>query len=204
VTEAIHQTLLLHPVLGLLLVGLVAWLEYVFPPAPGDSVMLLACFLAGTGSLPKTGTIAACLLGSVLGSFTAYYAGVKLGHSYFFLRSSWARHELERLERGFARFGARLLAVNRFLPGIRGVFLYGAGIGRVPFRDVALYATLSNVLWVMLIAWAGTSLGSSWEDVERIFRRYVWAIGIGTALYVAVSIARARRRRRLNPSSSER
>ena len=202
--EAIHQTLLLHPFIGLLLVGLIAWLEYVFPPAPGDSVMLLACFLAGAGSLPKAGTIAACLLGSVLGSFTAYWFGLRLGHSYFFLRSAWARHELERLERGFARFGARLLAVNRFLPGIRGVFLYGAGIGGVPFRDVALYATFSNVLWVLLIAWAGTSLGSSWEEVERIFRRYVWAIGIGTGIYVAISIVRARRRRRLGGATSSR
>jgi len=200
VIEAIHQTLLAHPAWGLLLVAVIAWLEYVFPPAPGDSVMLLACFLAGAGSLPKSGTIAACLLGSVAGAFTAYWFGRRLGTSYFFLRSEWARHELERLERGFGRFGARLLAVNRFLPGIRGVFLYGAGIGRVPFRDVALYATLSNVLWVMLIAWAGTSLGSSWEDVERIFRRYVWAIGILTAVYVVVSIVRARRRRRLSPS----
>src|SRR5262245_5621685 len=127
--------------------------------------MLLACFLAGVGSLPKSGTFAACLLGSVLGAFTAYLAGRRLGTSYFFLRSAWARHELERLERGFARFGARLLAVNRFLPGIRGVFLYGAGIGRVPFRDVALYATLSNVLWGLVIAWGGSWLGSSWAGV---------------------------------------
>ena len=203
-TEAIHQTLLQHPFLGLLLVGVVAWLEYVFPPAPGDSVMLLACFLAGAGSLPRLGTIGACLGGSVLGAFTAYLLGRRLGHSYFFLRSAWARHELERLERGFARFGARLLAVNRFLPGIRGVFLYGAGIGGVPFREVALYSTVSNVLWVLLIAWAGTSLGSSWEDVQRIFSRYVWVIGAGTAVYVAVTVIRARRRRRLSSSSPSR
>ena len=198
--EAIHQTLLAHAWAGLLLVALLAWLEYVFPPVPGDSTMLLACFLAGTGVLPLAATVFACFAGSTIGALTSYAVGARLGRSYFFLRSSWARHELERLERGFGRFGARLLAVNRFLPGIRGVFLYGAGIGRVPFRDVALYATLSNVLWVMLIAWAGTSLGSSWEEVSRIFRRYVWAIGILTTVYVVVSIVRARRRRRLSPS----
>jgi membrane protein DedA with SNARE-associated domain len=200
VTEAIHQTLLQHPWAGLALVALLAWLEYVFPPVPGDSVMLLACFLAGAGVLPRGATFATCLGGSVLGALTAYAFGAKLGRSYFFLRSAWARHELDRLERGLRRFGARLLLVNRFLPGIRGVFLYGAGIGRVPLREVVLYSTISNLLWVLLVAWAGTSLGTSWEDVQVVFRRYVWAISAGFFVYVVVTVARARRRRRINPS----
>ena len=199
-TEAIHQTLLQHPWAGLALVALLAWLEYVFPPVPGDSVMLLACFLAGTGVLPRGATLATCFAGSVLGALTAYALGVKLGRSYFFLRSAWARHELDRLERGLRRFGARLLLVNRFLPGIRGVFLYGAGIGRVPLREVVVYSTISNLLWVLLVAWAGTSLGSSWEDVQVVFRRYVWVIGVGFTVYVVVTVVRARRRRRISPS----
>jgi membrane protein DedA with SNARE-associated domain len=196
VSEAIHQTLLAHPWGGLLLVALMAWMEYVFPPVPGDSTMLLACFLAGAGALPMGLTVLACFLGSVLGAVTAYAAGARLGRSYFFLRSSWARMELERLERWLDRFGPRLLAVNRFLPGIRGVFLYGAGIGRLPLRPVLIWSSLSNALWVALIAWAGTRLGSSWEEVQVIFSRYVWVIGSGFAVYVAVSLLRARARRR--------
>ena len=199
-TEAIHQTLVQHPWAGLALVALLAWLEYVFPPVPGDSVMLLACFLAGAGVLPRGATLATCLAGSILGALTAYAIGARLGRSYFFLRSAWARHELARLERGLARFGARLLLINRFLPGIRGVFLYGAGIGRVPLRQVVVYSTISNLLWVLLVAWAGTSIGSSWEDVQVVFRRYVWAIGIGLFVYVVATVARARWRGRINPS----
>lgn len=198
--ESIHQALVLHPWAGLALVALLAWLEYVFPPAPGDSVMLLACFLAGTGALPRIATLATCLAGSIAGALTAYALGARLGRSYFFLRSAWARHELDRLERGLTRFGARLLVINRFLPGIRGVFLYGAGIGRVPLREVAVYSSISNLFWVILVAWAGTSLGTSWEDVQGVFRRYVWAIGAGLAVYVVVSVVRARRRRRLSSS----
>jgi membrane protein DedA with SNARE-associated domain len=202
VSQAIHQTLLAHPWGGLLLVALLAWLEYVFPPVPGDSTMLLACFLAGTGALPPVPTVLVCFLGSVLGAMTAYAVGARLGRSYFFLRSSWARMELERLERWLTRFGPRLLALNRFLPGIRGVFLYGAGIGRLPLRPVLIWSSLSNALWVAFIAWAGTSLGSSWEDVQAIFGRYVWVIATGFAIYVVVSLVRARARRRQDAATS--
>ena len=194
-TEAIHSALLAAPWAGLLLVVLLAWLEYVFPPVPGDSTMLFACFLAAAGSLPLSAVLLACLVGSVLGAATAYAVGARLGRSYFFLRSEWAQAELLRLERAFERYGARLLAVNRFLPGLRGVFLYGAGIGRLGWKPVMLYSTLSNVLWILLIAWAGTSLGESWDEVWRAFRRYVWIIGCATAAYIVVSIVRARRRR---------
>jgi membrane protein DedA with SNARE-associated domain len=195
-SEAIQNALQAAPWAGLLLVALLAWLEYVFPPVPGDSTMLFACFLAATGVLPLAAVLGACLSGSVLGAATAYAIGARLGRAYFFLRSEWARAELVRLERAFARYGPRLLAVNRFLPGIRGVFLYGAGIGRLGWRPVLVYSTLSNVLWVVLISWAGTSLGESWEEVWASFRRYVWLIALGTSAYVVASIVRARRRRR--------
>jgi membrane protein DedA with SNARE-associated domain len=194
--EAIHNTLQAYPWMGLLLVVLLAWLEYVFPPAPGDSIMLFACFLAGAGTLSLPATLAACLGGSIAGALTAYAIGARLGRSYFFLRSRWARSELKRLERGFARFGARMLLINRFLPGVRGVFLYGAGIGRLPWRAVLVHSTLSNILWVALIAWGGIRLGSSWDEVQVVFRRYVWAIAIGMTVYFVFRVARARQLRR--------
>ena len=196
-SEAIQGLLVAHPLVAPLIVLLLAWLEYVFPPVPGDSTMLFACFLAGTGVTPMAPVAGAALAGSVLGALTAYAAGRRLGRSYFFLRSAWARHELERLERGFARYGERLLAVNRFLPGVRAFFLYAAGIGRLRPRAVLIYSTISNVLWVALIAWAGTSLGGSWDEVEHVFRRYLWGVAIVATLYVALTIAKLRRRRRL-------
>ncbi|HXH27967.1 MAG TPA: VTT domain-containing protein, partial [Candidatus Polarisedimenticolia bacterium] len=117
-------------------------------------------------------------------------------------RSSWAHAELDRLERGFARFGSRLLAVNRFLPGVRGLFLYAAGIARLGWRSVLIYSTLSNALWLGLIALAGTRLGRSWEQVQVVFRRYVWGLGIVLAVYVLATLLRAWRRRSGTPLNS--
>ena len=195
-SAAIQETLRASPWTGLLLVALLAWLEYIFPPVPGDSTMLFACFLAGTGTLPVAAAVGTCFVGSVAGAMSAYALGRRLGRSYFFLRSEWARLELARLERGYAKFGARLLVVNRFLPGVRGVFLYGAGIGRLEWRRVLAYSTLSNALWVGLIAWGGMRLGTSWGEVSAVFRRYVWAIGAALSLYVVATVWKARRDRR--------
>jgi membrane protein DedA with SNARE-associated domain len=195
-SQAIQNAMAAHAWAALLLVFLLAWLEYVFPPVPGDSTILFGFFLAGAGGMALPAVAAAAMSGSVLGALTAYFFGVRLGRSYFFLRSAWANDELARVERWFGRFGPRLLAVNRFIPGLRGLFLYAAGIGRMGLRPVAIYSTASNALWVALLAWAGTSLGTSWEEVRVVFRRYVWGITVCLGAYLAVSIVRARRRRR--------
>jgi len=202
-SETIESAMAAHAWAALLLIFLLAWLEYVLPPVPGDTTMLFGFFLAGAGALPLRAVAAAAMSGSVLGSLTAYALGARLGRSYFFLRSAWARDELARVEGWFARFGPRLLVVNRFLPGLRGLFLYAAGIGRMDLRPLAVYSTVSNALWVALLAWGGTSLGTSWDDVRAVFRRYVWGVAILVGVYLALSIARARRRRRglLTPSS---
>ncbi|HYS77532.1 MAG TPA: DedA family protein [Candidatus Dormibacteraeota bacterium] len=193
-SEAIQNAIEDHASSGLFLVVLLAWLEYVFPPAPGDSTMLFAFFLAGRGTLSLPAVAAAALSGSVLGAMTAYAVGARLGRSYFFLRSAWARRELARIEHGYARHGARFLLLNRFLPGVRGFFLYAAGIGGLRARAVLIHSTVSNVLWIALLAWGGTSLGSTWEEVRVVFRRYVWGIAIFLAVYVVLAVVRARRR----------
>jgi len=194
-TEAIQGAIAAHALPGLLLVAVLAWLEYVFPPAPGDSTMLFAFFLAGRGALPLPAVVAVALAGSVLGAMTAYAIGARAGRGYFLLRSEWARGELLRIEGWFARAGAWLLLLNRFLPGVRGFFLYAAGISRLGARRTLIYSTAGNVLWVALIAWGGTSLGSTWDEVRVVFRRYVWGIAIVLAIYAVLTIVRSRRRR---------
>ncbi|MEK7282981.1 MAG: DedA family protein [Acidobacteriota bacterium] len=194
-SEAIHSAIAAHALSGLLVVALFAWLEYVFPPLPGDSTMLFAFFLAGQGALSLPAVAVAALAGSVLGAMTAYAIGARLGRGYFLLRSAWARDELRRIEGWFAHRGARLLLVNRFLPGVRGFFLYAAGIGRLGVRPTLVYSTISNVLWVALLAWGGTSLGTTWDQVRVVFRRYLWGIAAFLTIYVILAVLRARRRR---------
>ncbi len=183
--------------LGLFLVALAGLGEYLFPPLPGDTLMLFGFFLAGRGELPFAGTLGAALGGSMLGAWAAYELGSRMGHSYYFLRRSrLTATTLPVLERYLARFGVILLLINRFLPVLRGFFLYAAGMGRMRRAATLLAANLSNLAWVLLIAWVGHRFGSSWERLQEAFRTYAWFIGILLSIYVAVTVLVSRRQRR--------
>ena len=77
---------------------------------------------------------------------------------------------------------------------MRGFFLYAAGITRLGAGAVLIHSTVSNLLWILLLAWGGTSLGSTWEEVRVVFRRYVWGIALFLVVYVVLAVVRARRR----------
>ncbi len=178
-----------QPVVGLTLVALAAVLEYLLPPFPGDTFLLLGFFLAGHGDLPFAGVLAAALVGSLAGAGAAYRLGARMGKSYFFLRRSrFTATALPTLERCLGRFGTGLLLLNRFLPVLRGFILYAAGMGRMPRTTTLLCANASNLAWVLLIAWAGHRFGTSWDRLQQVFRAYTGVIGAILLAYVAFTL----------------
>jgi membrane protein DedA with SNARE-associated domain len=119
-----------HPYLGLLLVAAAGTGEYLFPPLPGDTVMLFGFFLAGHGDLPFAWVLASALGGSMLGAEVAYSLGDRLGHSYFFIRRSrLAAAALTTLERYFQRFGVGMILVS-VPPGAQGSSCSPPGWGK--------------------------------------------------------------------------
>ena len=180
-----------QPAVGLTLVALAAVLEYLLPPFPGDTIVLLGFFLAGHGDLPFAGVLAAALAGSLVGAWAAYRLGARMGKSYFFLRRSrFTATALPSLERYLARFGTGLLLVNRFLPVLRGFFLYAAGMGKMPRTSTFLCASASNLAWVLLIAWVGHRFGTSWDRLQQVFRTYTGVIGAILLAYMAFTLLR--------------
>lgn len=186
-----------QPYLGLALVAAAGTGEYLLPPLPGDTLMLFGFFLAGRGELPLYGVFLAALFGSMLGAEIAYTLGEKLGHSYFFIRRSRvASSALPALEKYFQRFGVGMILINRFLPVLRGFFMLAAGMGKMNRGATFVCATLSNLAWILLIAWVGHRFGTSWERLQGVFRTYAAVLGVLFLGYAAFTFIRYRSRRK--------
>ncbi len=68
------------PVMALpFLVALAAFLKYVVPPFPGDSLMLLGFFLSAHGGSPQWTIVAGACFGGLFGAALAFYLGRRLG-----------------------------------------------------------------------------------------------------------------------------
>ncbi len=209
--DPVAAAVALPPLVLVLFVFGSALLEYLFPPYWGDTFVLLGFFLAGQGAVAPAMVFAAAASGSLLGSIAAYQLGRRYGMAitHRLLRNR-QRPSRRRLQSMFQRFGEKLLLVNRFLPVVRGVMLYGAGALRLPLRPVVVYCTLSNLAFISLLMWAGLWTADSWPGIQQAFRqsnRWLALIAVAAAcLWLAAAWWRrnASRRRRAQQASRRR
>jgi membrane protein DedA with SNARE-associated domain len=188
--------------LGLALLGAAAFVEYVFPPFPGDSVTLFGAFLVTRYDWSIALVFAAVMLGSGLGAMVDFYVGVFVGRRYAegrFLRSQAARARVDQVIAAFRRHGEIYVVLNRFLPAVRAVFFIAAGMARLRAWRVFAFALVSAAAWNALIIGAGFALGSNWGRITGVFRTYslvAWGLlGLLVAFFVGRWLWRRRRAR---------
>lgn len=177
-----------------------AFFEYVTPPVPGDSCLLVGFFLAGQGVASPWEVFVAAVLGSVLGGWAAYRLGGRYGDAVLRrvrIRSS-GRAEA-RFRQMVANRGERVLAINRFLPVVRGVMLYGAGALGLRFRRVMAYNAASATAFVALLCGVGLVTAGSWAEIQAVFGDLRRAAGAAAFLAVVGWLGWSFRRSVLGP-----
>ena len=160
--------------LGYLGIGLLMFLENIFPPIPSELIMPLAGFTVAQGKLNFGLVVLVGVLGTVLGALPWYYAGQILGEQR--LKSladkygKWltiTSKDIEKARRWFDRRGGQAVFICRLVPGVRTLISLPAGISRMPLVPFLLYSTLGTLLWVGLLTYAGYALGNNYELVEE-------------------------------------
>ena len=146
-------------------------LENTGIPVPGETVLLLASFLAYSEHdlqfswIIVVGTIAATL-GDNLGYAIGFRGGRPLLERYReLLRICPAK--LERCDRLFARYGAVAVLFARFVFGLRIVAGPMAGVLRMPWKKFMLFNFLGAFLWVTVIASVGYLFGEHWARLVQ-------------------------------------
>lgn len=175
----------LPPAVAWVTLGGAALVEYVFPPFPGDTVVLAGAVLVGVFGWPVLPVFGAITLGAVLGSALDFQLGRWFVASGRYDRMEPARRAaLDDLVQGFRDHGAIYLALNRFVPGVRALFFVAAGLAGLRWPAVLWWSTVSAVVWNGLLVGAGVGFGANLDGLETWMGRYSLAVGalVGVAV----------------------
>jgi membrane protein DedA with SNARE-associated domain len=155
-----------------------AFTEYLFPPFPGDAIMIFGAYLVGTGKLDLLTVYCVSTIGSVSGFLVLFSFGKHYGRE-FFLRKNYrffSKEMILEIEEWFQRYGIGLIAANRFFSGVRSVISLFAGIANMKVMVATLAALTSSVIWNAVLISGGYFLGKNWQVVLTILKRYNQAI----------------------------
>ena len=168
-------------------VGAALLLENTGIPVPGETILLLASFLAYSRDelrLPYIILIGVCAatLGDNIGFAIGYRGGRPLLDRYrdvFRIK----RETIERGEHLFRQYGDYTIFFARFIFGLRVIAGPLAGVLRMSWKRFAVFNFLGALLWVTVISWVGYKFGKHWDLImdytERLNILILVAVGIG-------------------------
>ena len=199
ITDAITRTGPLAPVI---LFG-ASFIEYVFPPFPGDLVVVLGAWYAVHGQISWPATFLATTAGAVVGAWVDWRVGAALGqtlerraHRRTAVHKLLTEERLAAFEASSRRWGGLLLVANRFFPGIRAFVFVAAGASGIPLRTVLFLGGISAALWNVLLLGAGALLAKNADELVAWLDRYTRAASMVLAAAAVVWAAAWLLRRR--------
>jgi membrane protein DedA with SNARE-associated domain len=157
-------------------------------PIPDETLLTFTGYLLYRGRLSAPLAFACAFAGSASGITISYELGRLFGHTLLVRYGKYIHLTAERLARAhawFERIGHWALTFGYFIPGVRHLTAYAAGMSDVRPGQFALFAYSGSLLWVSTFLSLGYFLGERWVVVQQQVHQYlIWA-GVGLAIALA-------------------
>jgi membrane protein DedA with SNARE-associated domain len=181
-------------------VGLLTFVETVFPPIPSEIILPLSGYLAERGRLNVVLVILAATVGSLLGALVLYGLGAVLGEERARRWLTWLplvdEADFDNAAGWFHRHGHGVVFFGRFVPIVRSLVSLPAGAQRMPLVPFLLLTAAGTVLWNSALVGAGYLLGTQYERVDHYLGYLDYVIFAAMIVVVGWFIFRKLRQRR--------
>ena len=155
-------------------IGLLMFLENLFPPIPSELIMPLAGFTVFKGQMDFVLVIIAGVVGTILGAFPWYYIGKFISEERLeHLADKYGKwisvtsKDIKKANNWFNEHGGKAVFFCRLVPGVRTLISLPAGINNMPLIPFTLYSTLGTTIWVTFLTFLGYKLGDHYELVDQ-------------------------------------
>jgi membrane protein DedA with SNARE-associated domain len=158
--EYLHHLIATH---GYWAVGVIAGLESMGIPLPGETILVLAALYAGTHhSLNIWGVIASAAAGAILGDNVGYWIGREFGYRLLLRYGGYIGISNGRIKLGqylFLRQGVKVVFFGRFVAFLRILAAFLAGVNRMRWQQFLAANAAGAVAWAAIFGLGAYMLG---------------------------------------------
>jgi membrane-associated protein len=134
----------------------------ITPFLPGDSLIFTAGTICALGSLNVTVLFFVIALAAIAGDSANYAIGKYFGSEMLNKKNNkYIRKEhVAKAQDFYSKYGGLTIIIARFVPFIRNIAPFLAGIARMEYKKFSSYNVVGGTLWSALFLAAGYFLGS--------------------------------------------
>ena len=172
-------------------------LENTGVPVPGETMLLLASFLAYSEHrlrLPYIILVGVCAatIGDNLGFLLGHYGGKPLLERY--RKVPRVYRTIARGEGLIQRYGSFAIFIARFIAGMRIIAGPLASVLHMPWRKFVVFNFLGAAVWVTVISSVGYFFGRHWDELAQIMKGFNLAVLLAAVLLAVFFWWRQRRK----------
>lgn len=172
----------------------ILFVEYAGAPVPGETALLGAGVLAGTGDLSLPIVLGAAIAGSILGDVAGYAIGKRGGRRLLLRPGRFVakRHQMLHAAEGFfAKYGDVAVFISRWVPGARYLTALTAGTAEMNYRRFMIFNVSGAFVWVCMLVGLSAYFGPAAAATISLLGLVATGVGV-TAAWVRALIARHR------------
>ncbi len=163
----------------------------VTPFIPGDSLLFASGTLIAGGSTGLSIYLLALILivAAFAGNSVNYWLGNYFGPKVFKEKNKILKLEYYlKTKEFFDKHGGKAVIFSRFIPIIRTIAPFVAGVGKMPFLQYSLYNIIGGGLWVLFFLFLGFFFGNIpfVKDNFTVVVLVIIAISLVPAIYAAI------------------
>jgi membrane protein DedA with SNARE-associated domain len=144
-------------------------------PIPDEVLLTYVGYNVFQGKLSFFIAFLSAFLGASVGISISYALGYKLGFPFlkkFGPKFHITEGRIELTQKLFKKHGSYLLIIGYFIPGVRHVTAYIAGISKMQFQRFMIFAFSGAFIWSITFISLGHELGERWFKVSSYIHRY--------------------------------
>jgi len=154
-------------------------LQVLFPPYPGDMILIIEGYLSEEANLNIYIVIANAVISTSLSSIFLYNIGrkkqEKILHSKI-VTFLFGTSKITKLSKLFIKFGAIVIILSKFIPGIFSLTILSAGIFKVKKKFAYLSIIIISFFHNLTLILLGKLVRENWSMILRkidVYNRYI-------------------------------
>jgi membrane protein DedA with SNARE-associated domain len=178
---------------GYLGIFLLMVMESATLPVPSEVVLPLGGYLVSQGRLEFWSTVAVATIGSLVGTMVDYGIGYYLGRPAVLRYGRIVRFSEKRLEtteKWFATHGKIVVLLARFVPLLRTLIAFPAGIVRMDVKRFLAYSAVGILVWDIALVYLGFLAGRNSTAVANTLQAYFLPLGVAAVVIAGILVYR--------------